>query len=124
MAKQCRYSVREARRVLAHGLISPGRSQVCNSISISYLEQGEHLKWMVDLQFPEVDGAVAVRVERSENVLGKFGRVAVREEVGVDLLELLHSQLATLRNRNETRQTVLHSYITIIHYTWCVWRFN
>lgn len=45
-------------------------------------------------ELPEVDGAVAVGVERPEDVLGEFARVAVREEVAVDLLELVYGKVA------------------------------
>lgn len=43
-----------------------------------------------DDELSEVDGAVAVGVEGAEDVLGELGGVAIGEEVGVDLLELLH----------------------------------
>ena len=42
-------------------------------------------------KFSKVDGAVAVGVERSKDVLRKFGGVAVGEEVAVNLFELLHA---------------------------------
>lgn len=47
-----------------------------------------------DDELPEVDGGVAVGVERAEDMLGKLRGVSVGEEVGVDLFELLHSQVA------------------------------
>ena len=47
-----------------------------------------------DDEFPEVDGGIAVGVERPEDVLSKLGSVAIREEVGVDLLELFDCQVA------------------------------
>ena len=42
----------------------------------------------------EVDGVVAVFVEGSEHVLGEPRSVSVREEVSVDLLELVHTELS------------------------------
>ena len=48
-----------------------------------------------DDELPEVDRPVSVGVKRAEDVFGELGGVAVREEVGVDLLELVHGQSAT-----------------------------
>ena len=45
-------------------------------------------------KLPEVDGPVSVGVKCPEHVLSKLPRVAVREKVAVNLLELLHGQLA------------------------------
>ena len=42
-------------------------------------------------ELPEVYRTVAVLVERAKHMLGELGRVAVRKEVAVDLLELLYS---------------------------------
>lgn len=47
-----------------------------------------------DDELPEVDGGIAVGVERAEDVLGKLWGVSVGKEVGVDLFELLHGQVA------------------------------
>ena len=47
-----------------------------------------------DDELPEVYRAVCVGVERAEDMLGELGGVAVGEEVGVDLLELLHVEVA------------------------------
>lgn len=44
-------------------------------------------------ELPEVDGTVAVSVERAEHVFGELAGVAVREEVAVDLLELVYGQV-------------------------------
>jgi len=45
-------------------------------------------------EFSEIARAVVVGVERAKDVLGELGRVAVGEEVSVDLLELLDAELA------------------------------
>ncbi len=45
-------------------------------------------------KFPEINAPVAVRVKRPKHVLGKLGGIAIREEIAVDLLELLDRQLA------------------------------
>ena len=47
-----------------------------------------------DDELPEVYRAIGVGVKCAEDVLGKLGGVAVWEEVGVDLLELLHVEVA------------------------------
>ena len=47
-----------------------------------------------DDKLPEVYRAVVVGIECAEDVLGEFGGVSVREEVAVDLLELLHGECA------------------------------
>lgn len=47
-----------------------------------------------DYELPEVYRPVAVGVKRAKHVLCEFRSVAVREEVTVDLLELLHGEMA------------------------------
>lgn len=47
-----------------------------------------------DDELPEVYSPVSVGIKCAEDVLSKLWGVAVREEVGVDLLELLHGQRA------------------------------
>ena len=49
--------------------------------------------WAFDY-LPKIYWAVVVGVEGPEDVLRKLWRVAVREKVAVDFLELFHTQLA------------------------------
>lgn len=46
-------------------------------------------------ELPEVYRAIAVGVKGSEDMLSKLGGVTVWEEVGIDLLELLHIERST-----------------------------